>query len=265
MSRESQQVFPQSARSAGVCSPDCPDRSRAAPGCGVSGTMRTERRTFTLLELLAALAISAVLLSALLGALRAVLTIRERADEAVTADVPASSALNRIGTDLRNIVAPGSTLSGAFVGNKIETPGGRQDTLEFATAANSPRDGVFGADIVRVGYEVSAEASATAENVLLRSLHRNLLAQVADPAEESILLRGVQTLSFAYYNGEVWVDSWDSSLADNQLPKAVEVTLALASRRQDGEPEFLACVIPVFVEASAPRADDDRGEGRARP
>jgi uncharacterized membrane protein YgcG len=69
---------------------------------------------------------------------------------------------------------------------------------------------------------------------LVREVTTNLLAPKEVEPEEQILCRDVTSLNFRYYDGDGWVDDWDSTEDANSLPKAVEVEIEVAYFARDG-------------------------------
>jgi len=60
----------------------------------------------------------------------------------------------------------------------------------------------------------------------VRLVTRNLLPVQADTPAVELLLHGVRTLSFEYYDGSGWTTSWDST-ATGTMPVAIRVHLEL--------------------------------------
>jgi len=224
---------------------------------------------FTLLELLVALVITAVLAAAVLGVLRGLTDVRDQAAYRAQQDVLRQHCCNMLGADLRNMTTPGSNPAGTVTGECVETSGVRTDFLAFPTIANATRAGTFGGDMVRVEYElVSADASDA--KVLVRRMFSNLLTADEEDPEERVLLPGAQSLAFAYWQSDQWVDSWDSSLQDNQLPGAVSVLLEWTPDPTRDVTDRIEIVVPLLVTADNSGAGgmgagdrlDAGGEGR---
>jgi len=76
---------------------------------------------------------------------------------------------------------------------------------------------------------------------LYRAVTRNLLTQAQDPPVQQRLMGGVQGLVFTFYDGDQWVDSWDSA-AQTNLPLAIKVQIQLATQ---GNAPALASSAPI--------------------
>jgi len=208
-------------------------------------------RAFTMLEMLVALAIVAVVAGSLYATLHTAFRARRSATEAVARVRAVEAAMAQIQADLASAVRPVGLLAGPMVGEPAAGPEGlAADVLSFyATVpaeadparyeAGALADGATAAtgEIVHVEYALvppseveplsTAAAEPTAGLVLVRRVTRNLLAPTTPAAEEEVLCRGVRSLAFRYFDGLDWLDAWDSTTQDNRLPAAVEVTLAL--------------------------------------
>ncbi|HEQ60409.1 MAG TPA: prepilin-type N-terminal cleavage/methylation domain-containing protein, partial [Firmicutes bacterium] len=93
------------------------------------------RGGFTLLELLAATAMFAVIIVALYSVFYGALRLRERAAETFETQLPKGFSLSVLKRDLADAVAPTGVLAGPFIGEKIEEGRRRLDRLEIHTAS----------------------------------------------------------------------------------------------------------------------------------
>ena len=48
-------------------------------------------------------------------------------------------------------------------------------------------------------------------------------------ADEQVLCRNVTSLNLSYFDGEGWVDEWDSTADANSLPLAVQIDIKIAN------------------------------------
>lgn len=219
---------------------------------------------FTLLEIVLVILLSAVLFAAVLGALRGVMVLRQRADEAQEADILQQHCLDAIAADLRCVVPPGGVLCDSFSGEAEDENGVRRDHLEFSASSNLYWASVFGGDIVRVLYELREPEDDDAEETgweLMRYVTRNVLSLTEEEPDEIALLPAVKSLEFAYYSNEEWLESWDSTLQEDQLPEAIRVRIIPMSDAEDGEAAPLDLVVPVQVEAREEAEQQEQQQG----
>jgi len=190
-------------------------------------------RAFTLLEMLVATALVAVLAGSLYASLSIAFRARRSALAAIEPVHKAALAVAILGEDIRCAVVPKGVLAGPFVGQDGTDAGGHDaDTLEFycTTCTPEPEEGIGDIKRVELGCEPSDDGKT---QVLVRLVTTNLRApQTVEPQRE-VLCRGVYAFNLRYFDGYDWLDNWDSTLEDNTLPLAMEVTLQLDDTRQD--------------------------------
>lgn len=220
-------------------------------------------RPFTLLELLSTALLTAILLTSILGVWHGVHTIRERCDKALTDDAVIQHCLNQLSNDLRHMAPPDQELGIEVRGEMDESAGVRRDTLTFVTTTNPPRAKTFGSDVVKVAYELTQTVDDDESWALVRSVSANLLALEEEDPEETVLLSPISSFVLSYYDGEDWLDTWDSTLQDGSSPTAVKVRIELA-----GETEGEAVLAPELLVAilARPRVGGEptQPEGGAR-
>lgn len=227
-----------------------------------SGVPQQRRRTFTLMELLAALALTAVIMSGVLSLLVATLRARDRQFQQQNAAFTQGNALRRLIQDLRGMVPPATAgVYGAIEGVAGVYDNCRHDSLQFASAVNPPQHGIFGTDLINVSYALQLNERSDAFD-LVRSVRRNLLPSTESVPEETVLLSTVRELSFAYFTGEEWQDSWTASASDNRLPEAVRVRIATGRPDTAGPAESLEQIVAVVTRTRLEANSADRRAAR---
>lgn len=209
---------------------------------------------FTLLEVLLATAIFAVVIVAINTVFFAALHLRRAADRAVEESRPLQHALSLMRKDLQNAVNPGGVLAGHFraegpasgltelsrASANSTTSGSAtgpnaassliQGGLDFFTTTGIISDHTPGADIQEVNYQLrEPEDEKAFGRDLVRSVTRTLLAYSSPAVEEQKLLGNLEEMEFEFFDGLNWVETWDTTLEDtSMLPMAVRVRLHLA-------------------------------------
>ncbi len=188
------------------------------------------RRTsgFTLLEVLIAVAIFALISAMAYGALNQSLRTRDRVEEERQFWHALTLVFLRMEDDIGQARARGVRDNGgaslpAFVGQPTDTRAVGAPSLEF-TRAGVP---VFGdgvrSDLQRVAYQL-------AEGVLTRLAWPELDRSPQSQAQEAPLLTGVEELRLRFFSAAgKWEERWPPA-AGNELPRGVEVTLMLIGR-----------------------------------
>jgi prepilin-type N-terminal cleavage/methylation domain-containing protein len=184
-------------------------------------------RAFTLLEMLVATALVAILAGSLYASLSIAFKARRSALAAIEPVHKAELAVALLGEDLRCAVVPKGVLAGPFVGEDgIDDRGHDADSLVFysTTCTPEPSEGIGDIKKVELGCEPSDDGKT---QILVRLVTTNLRAPTTPEPVREVLCRGVFAFSLRYFDGNDWLDNWDSTTESNTLPLAMEVTLQL--------------------------------------
>ena len=173
------------------------------------------RRAFTLLEMLAATAIAAVLAGSLYATLHIAFRARRSATSAVEEVRKVELALELLRADVQAAVVPSGVLAGPFLGEKRTDAFGRacDSLLLHGTAPGSePAEGTGDVRMIEVVCEQAEDGTGL---VLVRRVTTNLLAPTAREPRQEVLCRGVYAFELRYFYGTDWQDNWDSTTQDN--------------------------------------------------
>ncbi|MGV3772913.1 MAG: type II secretion system protein GspJ [Verrucomicrobiales bacterium] len=206
---------------------------------------------FTLLELLLAMVVFAVVVMAVNSIFYGALRLRNKTNDSVTRSVEVEHALKTIKRDLANIVPPGGTMTGELQTQTVGGMSGANRPVMYTSTGLMNEVVPFG-QVQKVSYTVAAggEFSASGKD-LYRNITRNLLPQTQEDMVSELLLSGVESLTFQYYDGTQWRNSWDSATETTKLPLAIKAQLILG---EGGEsrvlPQPIELVVPITVTAS---------------
>jgi len=195
-------------------------------------------KAFTLIEMLLAIAICAIVLVAINGVFATAVRLRDKTSEAVEEASPINRALDTLYRDLKATVGPGGFLAGDFkcgaaaMGATMGLSGEAGVAgLDFFTATGAISDKAPWGDLQEVFYELKAPTDRDEQGMdLVRCVNRNLLATTTQTPEIQRLLSHVRTLEFECYDGTQWRNTWDTSNGDTNLPTTVRVRIMLAPR-----------------------------------
>jgi type II secretion system protein J len=220
---------------------------------GVGSTLRLGVSAFTLIELMLAISIMAIVLVAINGMFFTALRLRNTAVSSLEATLPTEQALDVIQHDLANIVGSTNT-NGIFFG-PLQT----QNQTNVLPNQIGPDFYVSGGEldgmtpwscVQKVDYVLAAPTNGVRGPGmdLIRAVTRNLvpLSQPTQPDEKHAILSGVQSLNFLYYDGNQWDRNWDTTQQTN-LPLAIKVQIHMASVRGALAQQPLELVVPVDV------------------
>jgi prepilin-type N-terminal cleavage/methylation domain-containing protein len=196
---------------------------------------RRRKKAFTLLEVMAATVMIAVLAGSLYSTLHTGFQARRSATESLAPVRSANMAMEFLRQDFDGAVPPNGILKGAFTGQSLVDGAGRpSDAVTFYNAAPAVMEVNFLAgDIQKIELFCQPDPGGTGQ-LLLRRVTRNLLSPVLLQIEPEVIARNVNAFRLRYYNGVDWEDMWDSTVMDSTLPTAVEITLVMAGNSQRG-------------------------------
>src|SRR5579863_1505321 len=179
-------------------------------------------RGFTLLELLVALIMSAILAMSLFSTLYIAFKVQKNSKEDVEPIATVDMALDMVRADLQAAQPPAGLLEGPFEG--VQNGSGGGDTLDFYSNGYAPQHQTGNGEIKHVFLTLEQKGG---DQCLVRQVIPNILSQQTPVPDEEIICRNVRSFMLEYYDGEAWQTSWDSTQYNNALPAAVEVTLEL--------------------------------------
>ncbi len=220
---------------------------------------RPAQRGFTLLELLLATAVGAVVLLAInttfFGALRLHNTTHERIDSELVLE----RTLSIVRRDLAGLMLPGGTLSGQLQSSSFSEPtsGTAGDRVTPDLYTNSGKIDGWNpfSEVQRVSYYLTAGDSITGGKNLVRVVMRNLLPVQENTPDEQVLLHGVESATMQFYDRTGWTDTWDSE-ATSTLPSALKFSLVMM-RRDPNQPASapIELVVPVMVTTTTSQTE----------
>jgi general secretion pathway protein J len=204
-------------------------------------------KAFTLIEVLIALAILAILSTMIYGAIaqsHALSTRLEATSETYQTvrqlfqmmqdELSTAYYLEPTGTAL--------TSNSVFIGRSLnlkESVSSSQPLLRFATLghrrwqSDSPET-----DLGLVEYEIRRD-STTNLLILLHKEETNLLSTTEASTEEYELAEGLKEFSVRFFDGTDWADSWDST-EKKDVPQAVEVKFVVPIENEDRTFSFIS-------------------------
>ena len=228
------------------------------------------KRGFTLLEVLFAALAFTVVVGALYSVLHGALRLRESASAPFIEGIPRHYARAVLERDLSNILIGSGIMAGPVLSEKLEETGVRRDRLEIYTASGSLNSIDPWGEMQKVEYTLleTERLEETQGYDLTRVVTRNLLAEVEEEPELERLLPGVQSLTFAFFDGEEWQESWDSTATEGG-DETVEEPVLLAVRVSVGfAPSLesarvsppLELVVPIVAQAPASESEEEEAE-----
>jgi prepilin-type N-terminal cleavage/methylation domain-containing protein len=213
---------------------------------------------FTLIEILLASAIAAMILAALYAVFQHAIHLRESATDRIRDTRLRDRAASVIRNDLRNAFVSGGLFASIVEGNSTATDGENAELPGYlkmtTTTGKDTPDALYG-DVEQVEYYVvkSATGSATDGGDLVRAVTRDLLDSNPQVVEQDIM-SGVQSFQVAFYDGSNWQSSWEFNTADNSSSTSgsTSSTSSATTSGSSGNTETLPLAIRVDVQQVPP-------------
>ena len=211
---------------------------------------------FTLIEMILAIGVAAMVLIAVNTALFASLRLRDATQNVVDAAAPLDQTVTFIRRDLQCVVTPtngtSKVLSGSFRAGSISSVGVSESVaVEMFTATGTLSANAPWADIQRVTYELKQPADRNAVGRdLYRSVVRNLLTLTTPDVQDQLMLSGVQDIKFTCFDGATWQDTWDTTgltSTETNLPLAVRVDIQMAGNNA-ATAQPIELVVPIDAQ-----------------
>jgi type II secretion system protein J len=211
--------------------------------------MITHRRAFTLVEVLLATMVAAVLLAAVSTTLFGTIRLRRAADRLADSVAVQERVARVISADLAGIVAPSGVLAGALLLTSNGSGATARDTIEFFTTTGTVSDSAPWGDLRRVVYTIEDDEQGDGR-VLIRTETFNLLATVEDDDGRRVtrLLRGVESLSIEAYGSGAWQESWDSTTVENANPALLRLEIRRAAAEDGTTPAPIVVVRSITTQ-----------------
>jgi type II secretion system protein J len=215
---------------------------------------RSGTRGFTLLELLVATSVAAIVLLVINATFFAALRLHNTTHDRIDDDLALQRSLSIIRRDLAGIMVPGGTFSGqlqstVFNATELDDSGAERVSPDIYTSSGRVDGWSSFADVQVVSYYLTDDPAGGSTKVLVRAATRNLLPVQDSTSTQQTLLAGVTSATVSYFDGTTWTDTWDTTVT-NTLPAAIKFSVVLAPRDKSGTgptPDPIDLVVPVVV------------------
>lgn len=201
----------------------------------ISRRRPSRRAGFTLIEIILAVSIMAILLVAIQTAFFSALRLRAKTTESVESGMPTEEALQIIQHDLANLVVANNPSNGTFFGplqtiNQTNIQPGQIGPDFYISGGELDGMAPWG-NTQKIDYLLASPTNGTGGpgRDLIRAITHNLLPinPPATPDEKQTILSGVSSVTFLYYDGTQWDQVWDTTQETN-LPYAIKVQIQMA-------------------------------------
>jgi type II secretion system protein J len=233
--------------------------------------MRACTKAFTLLELIMALAASAVLLTAVYGVFSRAVHLRDDATERAREARMRARAVAMIRNDLRHALISGqkdtalaNVLEGSAEARGSSFPGYlKLTTTTWADPGVDDQNDYAPADVQQVEYYIVSDPNASGLKAgrLVRTVDQNLLATLRETPPENPLLTGIESMEVEFYDGSSWQTSWTISEDETTLPQAVRVRLQPAAKAAgEAKPAPIEVLVPWATQSFTETTTEGTGQ-----
>ncbi|HUR38709.1 MAG TPA: prepilin-type N-terminal cleavage/methylation domain-containing protein, partial [Planctomycetota bacterium] len=173
--------------------------------------MRKDRRGFTLVELMLAILILAIMMSIIYGLVVSTVSAARRVEEITASSEIGPAILTRVRSDLQAAFLPKD--GEFFVGAKRPGGGADRDRIDFISGEMAYGTEIDGEDarfhsINEVGYQVLENRKDPNVGVLYRREDYFIDAEPLKGGRLTEVYDRVRSFSLRYYDGEAWRPDW---------------------------------------------------------
>lgn len=184
-----------------------------------------QAKWFTLIEVLVAISVSAILMSGLIVMFGQILSYREDCATARTERLIQRKYTQIICRDLENLALPGGLFARPFTVSVDNDGDHRCDTLSYTAVVGVP-DVAMAASGGLANVELRLEDDTAGGKNLVRGLQTNIYAPETQEDKTRVLLKNVTSLTCQTLTSNTWTDGWINTGDD--LPDAVKLTIETA-------------------------------------
>lgn len=222
-------------------------------------TLPRSRRAFTLLELLIATAVAAIVLLVINATFFGALRLHNTTHEKIDTDLAQQRALGIVRRDLAGLMLPtggnGTPLAGPLqttaFSSSAQDPAGERVSPDFYTNSGKVDGWNPFSEVQMVAYFLAPSTDGSRSKSLVRAVTRNLLpVQDTTAPEEQMLLTGVAAVTVEFYDGTDWIAEWDSTVTST-LPTAIKFRLVMARSGTNADGGPVELVVPILATTTA--------------
>lgn len=188
-------------------------------------TTHNSQLGFTLLEILIAMAILAILATLVYASFDSSMKVIDRVDQGSDVFRQARLVLTRVSEDLSMAYRPKGDISpdAIFIGRDAVVAGRAQDSLRFTSLSHLrtlPDEPASDFNLIEYSLELDPEEETWA---LLRKEEANPYS-LTESGGAVLLAEKIHSLDLRYFDGKTWVDDWDPAI-NQGLPWVVAIEI----------------------------------------
>lgn len=178
---------------------------------------------FTLMEVLIAIAILAIVLSTVYGSFVQTRKVIDKAEASIEELRGVRAAFTRMMQDVSMAFIVKDNDKTFFTGTDDYADGYATDSIDFTSFSNRIRNNdAKESDQIEVGYSLKRGNEGKA--VLIKRVKKRIDDSPGYGGDSYEISEDIVGLDFRYLDDDAWVDSWDSRV-NKTIPQAVEITI----------------------------------------
>lgn len=178
---------------------------------------------FTLMEVLIAIAILAIVLSTVYGSFVQTRKVIDKAEASIEELRGVRAAFTRMMQDVSMAFIVKDNDKTFFTGTDDYADGYATDSIDFTSFSNRIRNNdAKESDQIEVGYSLKRGNEGKA--VLIKRVKKQIDDNPGYGGDSYEISEDIVGLDFRYLDDDAWVDSWDSRV-NKTIPQAVEITI----------------------------------------
>lgn len=178
---------------------------------------------FTLMEVLIAIAILAIVLSTVYGSFVQTRKVIDKAEASIEELRGVRAAFTRMMQDVSMAFIVKDNDKTFFTGTDDYSEGYATDSIDFTSYSNRIRNNdAKESDQIEVGYSLKRGNEGKA--VLIKRVKKRIDDNPGYGGDSYEISEDIVGLDFRYLDDDAWVDSWDSRV-NKTIPQAVEITI----------------------------------------
>ncbi|QQE11304.1 prepilin-type N-terminal cleavage/methylation domain-containing protein [Planctomycetota bacterium] len=192
-------------------------------------------KAFTLLELLLSLGILSVLIISVYTSLKIAHNADQKFQNISSKSTSVQNALSLLKSDFITALPANGIYQGTFLGtNQSSYDAYDHDTVEFfniKTCTNINAIDQF--NIHKIEYTILQNDDNDDQYDLVRNTYSDHFSTIEIEPDSETIIENIAGFNLRYFLEYDWMDDWDSSSNNQNVPKAIEITLSIPDNKSE--------------------------------
>ena len=206
---------------------------------------QSQSKAFTLIEIIAALSLSLVAMGILQSSLSIAFKSQKHTQNFTTPIITANAILNNIEQDLLAVLPPTGTYAGAFttvLDEEQEIEFDETSAITYYTTNPKTTANNKAAFIKQVTLALQPQDQNSNDNPLyslIKTINTDFMSEIPElQVKSEIVATNIHSLVYEFFDGQEWLEEWDSTANEDSLPIAIKITLVINKTPGQETPQF---------------------------